>query len=209
MELQFPVVEIFQSLQGEGTQTGRPCTFLRLGGCNLSCAWCDTDWLTSRPMVLSDISHAVQRLACKNLIITGGEPLIHPQLTALLAHFKQAGYWLAIETNATRALTAEQAALVDYVAASPKADFALQYVPEQMVRNAHEVRIPVDGRIEAFCREMRHLIQAERYYLSPCERNGIFNIEETIRLMAHLNEDLPCSAAWGLSLQTHKLAGFR
>lgn len=209
MELQFPVVEIFQSLQGEGTQTGRPCTFLRLGGCNLSCSWCDTDWMTSRPMRLPDIVHAVQRLACKNLIITGGEPLIHPQLTSLLAEFKREGYWLAVETNATRALTAEQAALVDYVAASPKAAFALQYVPDQMVRKANEVRIPVDGRIEPFCREMRHLIQADRYYLSPCEQNGIFTIEETIRLLARLNEKLPSSAAWGLSLQTHKLAGFR
>jgi len=209
MELQFPVVEIFHSLQGEGANTGLACTFLRLGGCNLACDWCDTDWLTSRPLPLSELVYAVQRLAGKRLIITGGEPLIHPHVTALLARFKEAGYWVAIETNATLALTAEQAALIDYVSASPKAAFAARYGAHQMLRRANEVRIPVDGRIEAFCRDMRQRIQAEHYYLSPCERNGIFNIEESVRLLARLNEGMPYSDVWGLSLQTHKLAGFR
>lgn len=206
----WPVVEIFASMQGEGANTGRPAVFLRLGGCNLACPWCDTDFRRFRRLPLPDILEEIRACApgCRSVVVTGGEPFIHKDIARLLRALKGRGYWLAAETNGLEAPDAETLGLLDYVAVSPKALFAGRYDEARMLRGADEVRIVVDGEIAGFCERMRAAIRARLYFLSPCERGGRIHFEEAVRLLGVLNR-VPRRPPWLLSVQAHKLAGFR
>ena len=73
-EKSYPIVEIFNSVQGEGYHTGTPSIFIRFGGCNLSCAWCDTDFSVWDKMTISEIMTEVGKYSTKRIIYTGGEP---------------------------------------------------------------------------------------------------------------------------------------
>ena len=72
----YPVVEIFKSLQGEGFNTGREVVFLRLGGCNLACPWCDTNYIDYTMLPMESIIEKVEQFDVKSLVVTGGEPLV-------------------------------------------------------------------------------------------------------------------------------------
>ena len=85
---QYRIVEIFESLQGEGWNTGMPAVFIRLGKCNLACSWCDTDYLKFGMMSLSYILGRLKTYTARNIIITGGEPTIQPHLDTLLNALK-------------------------------------------------------------------------------------------------------------------------
>jgi organic radical activating enzyme len=100
----YPVVEIFESVQGEGYNTGREAVFLRFGGCDLNCPWGDTDWRTFEPLDADAIAARVSAFKTKALIVTGGEPFIQDDLGPLLGRFKDLGYWIAAETNGLTAL---------------------------------------------------------------------------------------------------------
>lgn len=101
------VVEIFPTLQGEGPFAGQSAVFVRLGGCNLTCDFCDTEFERFAPMPLATLVDEVQRLASGDgqrvrdlVVITGGEPFrqpIGPLCDALLEH----GFRVQIETNGT------------------------------------------------------------------------------------------------------------
>jgi 7-carboxy-7-deazaguanine synthase len=98
------VSEIFKSLQGEGKSQGRPCIFIRLAGCNLRCAWCDTAYAQAggEEMSIIEILDRVWRLNGTHVCITGGEPLLQKAgLLELLEKFSVHGYTVEIETNGT------------------------------------------------------------------------------------------------------------
>ena len=181
---QYRIVEIFESLQGEGWNTGMPAVFVRLGKCNLACGWCDTDYLKFGMMSLSDILGRLKTYTARNIIITGGEPTIQPHLDTLLDALKAEGYFLCIETNGLKPAPPQ----IDYVATSPKACVA-------------------DGDVVAFCENMERKIRARHYYLSPCEQDGVMNIYDTIRQIGLLNSRPDAPVHWQLSVQTHKWAG--
>ncbi|MBW7990608.1 MAG: 7-carboxy-7-deazaguanine synthase QueE [Planctomycetes bacterium] len=101
--------EIFYSLQGEGFLTGVPSVFVRLAGCPLQCRWCDTkyawDQRAGEDYNISDIVKTVlckespeQQWPCKFIVITGGEPMINPDLPQLVRQLKTAGKHITIET---------------------------------------------------------------------------------------------------------------
>ena len=100
---QLKVVEIFPTLQGEGPFVGHPAVFVRLGGCNLACSFCDTEFEAFEEMDLISVIARVEKLAANThdlVVITGGEPLrqnIAPLCEALLAK----GLRVQIETNGT------------------------------------------------------------------------------------------------------------
>ena len=99
------VSEIFRSLQGEGRNQGRPCTFIRLAGCNLRCAWCDTSyaWEGGVRMSVAEVLDRVWLLNGKRICITGGEPLLQrDEVAGLLEKFDRHGYTVEIETNGTQ-----------------------------------------------------------------------------------------------------------
>ena len=198
----YRIVEIFESLQGEGYNTGMSAVFIRLGKCNLACAWCDTDYLTFTMMSLADILGRLKSYTARNIIITGGEPTIQPHLEVLLNALKSAGYRLYLETNGLNPAPPQ----IDYVAASPKACYAAKY-EQQCIKQADEVRIVADGDVLAFCAAMEQKIRAEHYYLSPCEQNGEMNIYDTIRQIGLLNSRPDAAVHWQLSVQTHKWVG--
>lgn len=111
----YPIVEIFKSIQGEGKWMGLPFTFIRLGGCNLNCPWCDTAYETvTSHMAPSDV---VQHVETHRVVITGGEPTIH-DLKPLLTELREQNKFVAIETNGTNPLPPR--ALLDWITVSPK-----------------------------------------------------------------------------------------
>ncbi|NBI43173.1 radical SAM protein [[Haemophilus] felis] len=200
-DTEYRIVEIFETLQGEGFNTGMPSIFIRFGKCNLACPWCDTNYNDYETKTLAEIMQTVRRFTARNIIITGGEPTIQPNLERLLDQLKAEGYFIAIETNGFKAVPLQ----IDYIATSPKRLYQKNYLKHH-IPFAHEVRIVVDDDVFAFCEQIEQSIKAERYYLSPCERNGEMNMLETIRLLGLLNQR-PNRPRWQLSIQTHKMAG--
>ncbi|MBC8470256.1 MAG: 7-carboxy-7-deazaguanine synthase QueE [Planctomycetes bacterium] len=94
--------EIFYSLQGEGFLAGVPSVFVRLAGCPLQCKWCDTkyawDQRAGEDHTVADIVETAQQWHCKFIVITGGEPMINPDLPELVNELKTAGKHITIET---------------------------------------------------------------------------------------------------------------
>ncbi len=114
-----PLVEDFYTLQGEGHHTGKAAYFIRLGGCDVGCRWCDSK-LSWNPAVhpLVDVDLIVERAAshpAKAVVITGGEPLSYP-LGKLTAALKRAGMEIFLETSGCHPLSGT----FDWVCLSPK-----------------------------------------------------------------------------------------
>jgi 7-carboxy-7-deazaguanine synthase len=80
------VNEIFHSVQGEGTRAGVPCAFIRLTGCHLRCVWCDTEYAFNEGawMTLAEILERVRAFKCRTVEVTGGEPLLQPDVYPLM-----------------------------------------------------------------------------------------------------------------------------
>lgn len=98
------IAEIFQSLQGEGINQGRPCLFIRLAGCNLRCRWCDTPASQDGGIEMSTgaIAECVTKSGLPYVCITGGEPLLQGEcLEPLLHALHERGIFIDIETNGT------------------------------------------------------------------------------------------------------------
>jgi 7-carboxy-7-deazaguanine synthase len=98
------VSELFRSIQGEGTRAGRPCAFVRFTGCDLRCTWCDTAYAfhggteRSRQEIVAELEAMPLRHVC----LTGGEPLLQPELPALCADLLAAGWEVTVETHGQR-----------------------------------------------------------------------------------------------------------
>jgi 7-carboxy-7-deazaguanine synthase len=99
------IAEIFFSIQGEGLLAGVPSAFVRTTGCNLKCAWCDSPHTSWQPegenRCVSEILDALAAYPTKHVVVTGGEPLIAPEIETLCAALKERGYHITIETAAT------------------------------------------------------------------------------------------------------------
>jgi 7-carboxy-7-deazaguanine synthase len=95
------VAEVFRSIQGESTFAGLPCTFVRLSGCNLRCAWCDTVWASEggEQRSIPDLLDEVARLGLDLVEVTGGEPLLQEACPSLLEALLLRGAKVLLETN--------------------------------------------------------------------------------------------------------------
>ena len=195
--MRYRLVEIFESLQGEGRNTGRPCVFVRFAGCNLACPWCDTDVGERFSMTLEELLAEIASYKAKTVVLTGGEPTLTEGAPELIAALKAVGYFIAVETNAT--VDAPWLQFVDYVACSPKAEF-----PEKIeLKKANEVRVVAsDDRAVEFCRRVKDLIEADDYYVSPCDHDGEIDFATAKSVLSKLD-------GWSLSVQLHKILGFR
>lgn len=114
------VAEVFQSIQGEGQFTGTPSVFLRTTGCNLRCWFCDTPYTswepegTQRPW--TEILDDVLAFDCEHVVITGGEPLLQPNIVPLSVELKNANKIITVET----AGTVYRPIIADLMSVSPK-----------------------------------------------------------------------------------------
>ena len=115
----FPIVEIFSSIQGEGTNLGRPANFIRFAGCNLNCEWCDTEWRKASEHL--DIATILRRLdpEARLVVLTGGEPTIQKNLIELVDALMEADFAVAMETNGTNSTRALYSRGV-HISCSPK-----------------------------------------------------------------------------------------
>lgn len=112
------VHEMYVSVQGESTHTGRPCAFVRLTACDLRCSWCDTPYAFTggKKMSVDDVVAAVELLRCPLVEITGGEPLLQADVIPLMQKLIAAGHEVLVETGGhlpIDKLPAEVVAIVD------------------------------------------------------------------------------------------------
>lgn len=107
------ITEIFRSIQGEGTRAGLPCIFVRLTGCNLRCTWCDTAYAFygGKQIIVDEVCEKVRELSLPSTAngneirlveLTGGEPLLQPEIIPLAEKLLGAGYTVMIETSGER-----------------------------------------------------------------------------------------------------------
>ncbi len=96
--------EIFKSIQGESTYAGIPCVFVRLTECNLRCSYCDTTYAYDEgtEMLLCEIIKTINGHQCRNVCITGGEPLLQENINKLINLLKKSNFNVYIETNGSR-----------------------------------------------------------------------------------------------------------
>jgi len=99
------ISEIFHSIQGEGLLAGVPSIFIRTSGCNLRCDWCDTPYASWKPegpeMSVSEILKKISVWNCNHVVLTGGEPMIAPDLAELAGALKKQIKHITIETAGT------------------------------------------------------------------------------------------------------------
>ncbi len=99
------IAELFYSIQGEGSLAGVPSVFIRTSGCNLRCAWCDTPYASWRPegaeLAIAQILDEVKRIPAGHVVVTGGEPMIAPEIVPLTEGLRGLGLHITIETAGT------------------------------------------------------------------------------------------------------------
>lgn len=99
------ISEIFYSIQGEGILAGTPSVFVRTSGCNLRCVWCDTPYTSWEPegehRTVDSILSETQRYPVRHVVLTGGEPMIAPEIVELTHRLREAGLHITVETAGT------------------------------------------------------------------------------------------------------------
>jgi 7-carboxy-7-deazaguanine synthase len=214
------LIEIYKSVQGESSFAGRPCIFVRLAGCNLRCAWCDSEYTFTGGYKLSDdqVIAEIEKLAPVRLIeFTGGEPMLQEkELVPLMHRLLASGYELMIETSGERPLENVPKAVHKIVdvkcpGSGELGSFRLQNL--ETLSSRDEVKFVISNRIDYefardFLREHDLAAKAGSVLLSPAftktptpERtadNALLDPRELVEWM--LADGLDAR----LSLQIHK-----
>ena len=195
----FRINEIFYSLQGEGFHTGTPAVFVRFSGCNLRCAFCDTQHQAGEMLSLQKIVNEVNKyLVAPLLILTGGEPSLFID-EAFVAELKQkTGKKIAIETNGTRPLPAN----LDWVTLSPKTAFEGGDLEPCVLTTCDELKVVYLGQdLTQYDR-----IEARFRFLQPCF------CEDDTQCRADMKACIDAvmqNTDWRLSLQVHRVLNIR
>jgi organic radical activating enzyme len=189
------IVEIFYSLQGEGRHTGMPAVFVRLAGCHNACPWCDAKetWNAKNFPRLSagDIAAQVNAYPCKTVIVTGGEPLLHP-LDELCARLKEQHCRLHLETSGAAAFSGAW----DWVCLSPKRQ---QPPLQNNFRYADELKVVI-ATPDDFAWAEENARQAPPECLLLLQPEWSRRAAITPLVIAYILRH----PQWRLSLQTHK-----
>ena len=187
--------DIFYSLQGEGRNTGRAAVFVRFAGCNLRCPFCDTEFDIFREMTDDDIVSAIKALCPQPVLVvlTGGEPTLQGDeaFVDLLHHH---GFEVAMESNGTRPAPKN----IDWLTVSPKGKQSSGRLPDEL-----KVIFDEDTDPEAF---LPALSPSTELYLQPCDTG---DAAHNARIIDKCVAYIKAHPQWRLSLQTHKLAGFK
>lgn len=190
-----PLVEDFYTIQGEGFHAGKPAYFIRLGGCDVGCSWCDAKYTWNPklypPVDVETIISRATSCPAQAIVITGGEPLIYP-LDILTKALHDKGLTLFLETSGTHPFSGH----FDWVCLSPKHRQAP--LPEAFER-AHELKVIVESESD--------LEWAEQCSANVNERCMLFlqpewSVAESV--MPMLVEYAKANPRWNISIQTHK-----
>ncbi len=197
-EKTYPIVEIFHSVQGEGYHTGTPSIFIRFGGCNLQCSWCDTDFSKWDRMSITEIMTILEQWTTRRIIYTGGEPAMQ-KLRPLSDELHSRGYNIAIETNGTIEL---KDGLVDWICVSPKDMLYPEFSIKQ--RKGDELKVVYTGQDLSMYDNLKKGF--DNLFLQPCydESKDAGTNGETFHNTFDIVMQNP---GWNLSLQTHKWMG--
>ena len=194
--MDYPIMEMFYSLQGEGFHSGKPAFFIRLAGCNVGCVWCDVkeSWDASmhKKISVNQIVNKVLLSKTNFVVITGGEPAMY-DLTPLTQELKKNGIYIAIETSGAYELKGN----FDWVCLSPK-KFKLPI--EACYKIADELKIIVFNRHDfKWCEEQKLKVTSENcsFFLQPEWDKQKTMLPLIIDYVKQNNE-------WRVSLQTHK-----
>jgi 7-carboxy-7-deazaguanine synthase len=190
-----PLMEQFYTVQGEGAHQGKAAYFIRLGGCDVGCVWCDVkdSWdAAAHPKVsIEAMVKAANEHPAKMAVITGGEPLMY-DLTDLTAALKAADFKTHIETSGAHPLTGDW----DWICLSPKKFKAP--LPE-VVPQADELKIIVFNKHD--------FKWAETYAAEVSDTCALFlqpEWDRTAEMMPLIVEYVKANPKWRISLQTHK-----
>lgn len=190
-----PVMEHFYTIQGEGYYQGRAAYFIRLGGCDVGCVWCDVkeSWDASKHHLLKieDLVAAVKKTPAEIVVITGGEPLMH-NLDALTHQLQQAGLKTNIETSGSHPLSG----MWDWICLSPK-KFKAPLEPILQVANELKVIIYHKSDFE-WAEKYAALVSPHcKLYLQP-------EWDKAAEMTPAIINFILKNPQWELSLQIHK-----
>jgi 7-carboxy-7-deazaguanine synthase len=191
-----PIVEEFYTLQGEGFYSGHAAYFIRIGGCDVGCPWCDTkvSWDVSRHS-LKSVTELVKNAAASPAlfaVITGGEPLSF-NLDFLCSELRKAGAKTSLETSGVYPLSGEW----DWICLSPKTHRAA--VPEIFpLANELKIVISEEKDFEFAVENAKKVRDSCKLYLQP-----EWSVFRTI--LPAMVDFVKQKPEWNISLQTHKL----
>jgi len=203
------VCEIFYSIQGESSRAGEPCIFIRLTGCNLRCAYCDTRYALEPGihMEIPEILRRVRELRCDLVEVTGGEPLIQAETPCLIAGLLDASYTVLLETNGSIDISVVDPACIRIVDIKcPSSGMSGQNYLENLgkLSTRDELKFVIGNREDyEFALNLLSAFPA-----FPCKINfsPVFGSIEPRSLAAWILEDhLPVR----LNLQLHKIINMR
>ena len=190
-----PVMEQFYTIQGEGFNTGKAAYFIRIGGCDVGCHWCDVkeSWDASvHPLTTVDsLIENIKAYKAESVVITGGEPLIY-NVDVLTAALKNAGLSTFIETSGAYKLSGNW----DWICLSPKK--TMPPLPE-VFQKANELKVIVYNQHDfAWAEEQAAQVSKDCYlYLQPEWSKSKLILNDII-------EYVKTHPRWMISLQTHK-----
>lgn len=190
-----PVMEHFYTLQGEGVHQGKAAYFIRLGGCDVGCVWCDVkeSWDAKKhPMYsVEELVKTVKETPTEIVVITGGEPLLH-DLTLLTQALHLAGLRVHIETSGSSTLSGS----LDWITLSPKKFKAP--LPE-VLPHASELKIVVFNKSDfLWAEEWAAQVSPEcRLFLQP-------EWSKAAQMTPLIVDYIKAHPQWQLSLQVHK-----
>ena len=191
----YRINEIFHSLQGEGYHSGTPAVFVRFSGCNLRCAFCDTQHQEGAMFSLQEIVDEVNRFPdAPLLVLTGGEPSLFID-EAFVAELKQKTHKkIAIETNGTNLLPKN----LDWVTLSPKSGFEGGDMAPCVLTHCDELKVVYLGQ------ELSQYdgIETRHRFLQPC---FVEDLEQRKVNMQACVEAVKSHPDWRLSLQIHRV----
>ncbi len=195
-----PVMETFYSIQGEGEYQGEAAFFIRLAGCDVGCVWCDVkeSWNRDEHPLRSvdELLHEVQQTPARMVIITGGEPMMHP-CDMLTAALQAAGYQTHLESSGAYPVNGSW----NWICISPKKFKAP--VPDALLM-AHELKVVVYHKsdLEWALLHAQQVSPSCRLFLQPEWSKE----KEMLPLITGFIQNHP---DWKLSLQIHKYLGVR
>ena len=205
--MKYPICEHFHSLQGEGANAGKPAYFLRLSGCNVQCDFCDSknSWNRedAQEMSSEDIVSLIKKTNAKNVVITGGEPLLHnlsELCKTIRTHIPNVKLWL--ETSGTVPFSGD----FDWVCLSPKK----KCLPlSENYAKANELKVVIENSDNFEFAEMQAqqvnpncelFLQAEWNALNGNCRDAMHCVSTT-----EITNYILKNPKWRLSVQLHKI----